>query len=194
MLDEQTFRHWRSDLGFDWLSESPQKLIDDLQPCLKPREPKNEAERHCIFQAGVALMAGIRLLNNPDFLNKPHYTQTAALQLILYGCFFQLRESVEFPQVNKNTQLSTKLCDFLQDLSFSELRNALAHQGGDNGESWFYLEAQDQTIRYSTRKLRRSGLTPGKLSLIETILAADLQWVLYSRSYNIDIGTSNTST
>jgi len=185
MLDADTYAHFREELQLSWLPPTSIDLREDLSKNVTKRDPSGR-ERHQIFQAGIALMAGIRLLNSPDFLNKPHFTQTAAIQLVTYGSLFQLREAVPILKVTNDTELVSDLVWYLDDGRFNEMRHALAHQGGDKGETWWVFDSDTQSLAYSTRRLRKNG-EQGRLPLSEVLFASDLQWQLYSQSFLISL-------
>ena len=190
MLDQTLFTEWRSSLELMWPPET-QDALAEILATRAGHESLTENERHCIFQAGIALMGALRLLNNPDFLPKTHFTQTAALQLVLYGSFFQIRESVRFPKVESGNAVILKIVQYLQSDRFVELRNALAHQSGDAGDTWWRLCADTQAVKYSTRRLRRDNVD-GEIPLNEIIFASDMQWMFYSRVFNVGADQNGT--
>jgi hypothetical protein len=143
-------------------------------------------ERAALWQAGAAFRVGCGLIQegereSPFARDVPkHGVQTAALQLILYGVFVQLRSWEHKLQVAQTSDnLLSELIKFLNSEELQSLRNALAHNGDDNGATFFRFDAATQSVIYSTRKLREQN-KQGQLSLNHAVFAAFLWWVVFS--------------
>jgi len=165
----------------DWNS------LNQLWQLLNIQQELNEKEKAVLWQSGTSFKCGCAMIEDKKLNEQklpPHAIVMAGFHLILYGTFLQLKvwsdsllkSVVKKLENNDNKRLIGSLRNYLLKDEFRHLRDALAHSGDDENETYYRISLDDQTVKIKTKN------TGNELSIniFEVLIASLLCWLIYS--------------